>query len=96
MAGVTRVDAHYFFPPARAYPLNRFLYRLKSDATLRDRFLADPAAAMEEYGLDDAARAALAALERDALVALGAHPYLVFMARLRLEMARTPTTFEHF
>ena len=51
---------------------------------------------MEGYGLDDTARAALATLERDALVALGAHPYLVFMARLRLEMARTPTTFEHF
>ena len=90
------MDGHYFFPPARAYPLNRFLFRLKSDAGLRERFLADAGMAMQGEGLDDAARAALAAFERDALVALGAHPYLVFMARLRLDMTRAPGAFEHF
>ena len=34
--------------------------------------------------------------DRDRLVALGAHPYLVFMAQLRLAMAREPGTFEEF
>jgi hypothetical protein len=29
-------------------------------------------------------------------VARGAHPYLVFMADLRLRMARGTTTFEYF
>ena len=87
---------HYFFPPARAYPLNRFLFRIKSDAALRDRFLGDAEAAMQGEGLDDAVRAALSAFERDPLIALGAHPYLVFMARLRLDMTRAPGTFEHF
>ena len=96
MAGLKAVDTHYFFPPARAYPLNRFLFRLKSDAALRDRFLADAEGAMDGHGVDAQARAALATLERDALIALGAHPYLVFMAHLRLDMARTPGTFEHF
>lgn len=90
------MDGHYFFPPARAYPLNRFLFRLKSDGGLRDRFLADPAAAMEGQGLDAEARAALLTFDRDPLIALGAHPYLVFMSRLRLDMARVPGTFEHF
>jgi len=90
------MSGHYFFPPARAYPLNRFLFRLKSDAALRDRFLVDAEAAMEGEALDDAVRAALSAFERDPLIALGAHPYLVFMARLRLDMTRAPGTFEHF
>ena len=52
-------DTHYFFPPARAYPLNRCLYLLKSDAGFRARFLADPEAAMGELGLDGETRAAL-------------------------------------
>jgi hypothetical protein len=90
------VEHHYFFPPARAYALNRFLYRLKSDAALRERFVGDAEAAMEGHDLDEGTRAALVSLDRDALVALGAHPYLVFMARLRLDMTRTPGTFEHF
>jgi hypothetical protein len=89
-------DTHYFFPPAAAYPLNRFLFALKSDAAARARYLADPKAAMREHGLDDATRAALAGFDRDRLVALGAHPYLVFMAQVRLAMEREPGTYEYF
>ena len=37
-----RMSHHYFFPPAAGYPLNRCLYRLKSDAAFRERYLADP------------------------------------------------------
>ena len=51
---------------------------------------------MDEAGLDAPARGALARFDRDRLVALGAHPYLVFMAQLRLAMAREPGTFEEF
>ena len=51
---------------------------------------------MKEAGLSDEERAALAAGERDRLVALGAHPYLVFMADLRLRMERGTTPFEYF
>jgi hypothetical protein len=90
------MDAHYFFPPAAAYPLNRFLFALKSDTAARDRYVADPEAAMRAANLDADARAALAAADRDRLVALGAHPYLVFMAQVRLSMAREPGTFEYF
>lgn len=90
------MSPHYFFPPARAYPLNRCLYRLKSDDGFRARYLDDPEAAMAEAGLDAEARAALRALDRDRLVGLGAHPYLVFMAGLRLGMERSPAAFEYF
>lgn len=90
------MSTHYFFPPAAAYPLNRCLFRLKSDAAFRARFVAEPEAAMAEAGLDAPARVALRAFERDPLIALGAHPYLVFMADLRLKMERSPAAFEHF
>lgn len=90
------MSAHYFFPPASAYPLNRVLFRLKSDAGFRARYLADADAALAEAGLDAEARAALAGFDRERLVSLGAHPYLVFMADLRLRMEREPATFEHF
>lgn len=89
-------DVHYFFPPAAAYPLNRFLFALKSDAAARARYMVDAGATMREYGLDDATRAALATFDRDRLIALGAHPYLVFMAQVRLSMEREPGTFEYF
>ncbi|OGL16489.1 MAG: hypothetical protein A3F92_04590 [Candidatus Rokubacteria bacterium RIFCSPLOWO2_12_FULL_71_22] len=89
-------EPHYRFPPAGAYRLNRCLHALKADDAFRARFLADPDAAMGEYLLEAEERAALVRGDRDALVARGAHPYLVFMADLRLRMARGTQTFEYF
>ena len=89
-------DAHYFFPPASAYPLNRCLFLLKSDNAYRARFVANAEAAMDELGVEPTHRPALRKFERDPLVALGAHPYLVFMAELRLKMDKAPGAFEHF
>ena len=89
-------ELHYFFPPASAYRLNTCLFRLKSDDAFRARYLTDPRGVTGELGLEGEARAALVALDRDRLVALGAHPYLVFMAGLRLRMDQDPTTFEYF
>jgi hypothetical protein len=90
------MGAHYFFPRAAAYPLNRFLFALKSDDGFRARYLADPEATMAESGLTGQAQAAVRDFDRDRLVAEGAHPYLVFMAGLRLRMAREPASFERF
>jgi hypothetical protein len=89
-------DLHYPFPPARAYRLNRCLYAIKSDQAFCARFLADPRAAGAEMELSEAERAALSPFDRDALVGLGGHPYLVFMADLRLRMAREPGALEYF
>jgi hypothetical protein len=90
------MDAHYFFPPASAYPLNRCLFQLKSDGLFRARYVADAEGAMAEAGLDPETRESLRTFDRDRLVALGAHPYLVFMAALRLRMDREPDAFERF
>jgi hypothetical protein len=90
------MSTHYFFPPAKAYPLNRCLFLLKSDTAFRSRFVADSDATMQELGLDDESRLALRGFDRDQLIGLGAHPYLVFMADLRLRMDRSPAAFEYF
>ena len=87
---------HYRFPPASAYRLNRCLFALKSDDAFRSRFLKDPQSAMAELELDSDDAAAVLRRDRDALLARGAHPYLVFMADLRLRMEREPVSFEHF
>lgn len=89
-------DLHYRFPPASAYRLNRCLFALKSDREFLARYLADPDAAVAEMGLDADEARALAAGDRDAMVARGAHPYLVFMASLRVRMEREPGQFEYF
>jgi hypothetical protein len=94
MARVSEV--HYFFPPASAYALNRFLFALKSDGAVRASYLGDPDGVMRERGLDEATRAAVRGFERDRLVGLGAHPYLVFMAQVRLSMERNAEGFEYF
>jgi len=87
---------HYRFPPASAYRLNRCLFALKSDDAFRARFLKDAQAAMSELALDAEEAGAVARGDRDALLARGAHPYLVFMADLRLRMEREPVFFEIF
>jgi hypothetical protein len=89
-------DQHYRFPPASAYRLNRCLFALKSDREFLARYLADPKAAAREMGLDDDETRDLLAGDRDALLARGAHAYLVFMANLRVRMEREPGQFEHF
>ena len=53
------MNAHYFFPPADAYPLNRALFQLKSEPAYRKRFVADREAAMIEVGLGPDGRVAL-------------------------------------
>ena len=89
-------DLHYRFPPASAYRLNRCLFALKSDPGFLSRYLADPTAAVADMELNDDEARDLLAGDRDALVARGAHPYLVFMATLRVRMEREPAQFEYF
>ena len=87
---------HYPFPPARAYRLNRCLYAIKSDPEFCARFLTDKLLACADMDLSEMEQRALETFDRDTLVGLGGHPYLVFMADLRLRMAREPGTMEYF
>jgi len=51
---------------------------------------------MREAGLDERQCAALAAWDSQALGALGAHAYLVFMGELSVRMARGDAKLEYF
>jgi 2,3-dihydroxyphenylpropionate 1,2-dioxygenase len=61
------------------------LHALANDGDARQRFLADPKAYVATLGLSDAERAALATLDQPALLGLGIHPLVPFLARLQLE-----------
>jgi hypothetical protein len=80
------MSSHYRFPPAKAYYLNKCLFALKSDTAFRERYQADAESALQECLLTPEEREAVQRADQERLVALGAHPYLAFMARLRLEM----------
>jgi hypothetical protein len=80
------MSLQYRFPPAQAYQLNRCLVALKSDATFRQRYATNAEQALQEFQLTFAERDAVRRGDQERLVALGAHPYLAFMARMHLEL----------
>ena len=74
------------------WPSPTALYRLRMEAPVRRRFLDDPAAFVEEFGLDADERAALEALDESQLQKLGVHPLLAFLARLQVDIERRART----
>ncbi len=59
------------------YAVNSVLYRLKKDQTFRERFLADPVAALAGADLSDAERAAFVAHDMRRINELGGYLHLV-------------------
>ena len=59
------------------YALNSLLFRLKKDGELRARLAADGAAALAEFDLSDAERAAIVAHDLQALNDLGGYLHLL-------------------
>jgi hypothetical protein len=86
---------YHRFPPVQAYQLNRCLFALKSDTGFCQRYATDAEQALQEFHLTLEERNAVRRGDEERLVALGAHPYLAFMARLRLEMqqGKKPCTY---
>ena len=70
--------SHYAFPAARAYRLNKCLFRLKSDDGFRARFVKEPERVMADAGLSPEERVALTAQDRGLAAAVapayGDHP----------------------
>jgi hypothetical protein len=90
------MSLQYRFPPAQAYQLNKCLFALKSDATFRQRYATDAEGALQEFRLTLEEREAVRRGDQERLVALGAHPYLAFMVRMRLEMEQGTTRSTDF
>jgi 2,3-dihydroxyphenylpropionate 1,2-dioxygenase len=63
------------------------LHGLAHEAERRAEYLADRAAYADRFALTAEQRAALVALDHKAIVALGTHPLLPFLARMQVERA---------
>ena len=61
------------------------LYGIAPDAKRRAAYLADRAAYAERFRLTPDQRAALVALDHKAIVAMGTHPLLPFLARMQVD-----------
>jgi hypothetical protein len=55
---------------------------------MRTQYLADPAAYADRFRLTTQQRAALLALDTSAIVAMGAHPLVSFLANMQVERQR--------
>ena len=76
---------HYPHIAPERVALTEALHQLANDDAARRRFLADPAGYAAAAGLTEAERTALATLDQRALLGLGVHPLVPFLARLQLE-----------
>ncbi len=78
-------ERHYVYADPARYPLNTALFTLMNDRPLRQRFLADADAAIAEFALSEEEREAVKSRDTKRLTALGAHPFLAFMADYNLK-----------
>jgi hypothetical protein len=78
-------ELHYRHPPAKAFRLNKLLYRVRMDPVVRKQFMTDPDSVIAEYRLSPEEIEAAKQLDVNALSSLGAHPLLGFMARFNVE-----------
>ena len=75
---------YVYADPGRS-PLNTALYTLMTDRELRQRFLADADAALAAFSLPAEEGVAVKSRDVKRLTALGAHPFLAFMADYNLK-----------
>jgi 2,3-dihydroxyphenylpropionate 1,2-dioxygenase len=76
---------HYPAIKPELVELSAALHGLAHDAELRSRYLADAAAYADRFQLTTPQRAALLALDTDAMTAIGAHPLVAFLAQMQVE-----------
>jgi len=81
-------DPHYPSIKPELVELTTALHRLVHDEEMRTQYLADPAAYADRFRLTTLQRAALLALDTGAIVAMGAHPLVSFLANMQVERQR--------
>jgi 2,3-dihydroxyphenylpropionate 1,2-dioxygenase len=81
-------DAHYPAIRPELVELTSALHALAHEAEKRALYIADAAAYADQFKLSDAQRQALIALDLPAIVAMGAHPLVPFLANLQVQRLR--------
>ena len=83
-----RPEPHYPSIKPELVALTTALHGLTHDRASRDIFIADPAAYADRFRLTTEQRAALVAFDSRAMVAMGAHPLVPFLANMQVERQR--------
>jgi 2,3-dihydroxyphenylpropionate 1,2-dioxygenase len=87
-APVHEEPLHYPSVHPERITLTAVLHRLANDGAERARYLADPAAYAAAVGLAPEEARHLMALDQPAIVALGVHPLVSFLAKLQIDRER--------
>jgi 2,3-dihydroxyphenylpropionate 1,2-dioxygenase len=83
---------HYPSTKPELVPLINAVHGLAHEAEARTRYLADPGAYAAGFGLSAAHTAALLAMDVPAMVELGVHPLVPFLANSQLQSLRRRQT----
>lgn len=70
------------------YSVHKLLWDIRRDGALKVRFLQDPDAVLEEYGLEGEWRRHMKALDFKAMYERGINPYLLYFCAIQLEVDR--------
>jgi 2,3-dihydroxyphenylpropionate 1,2-dioxygenase len=80
---------HYPAIKPELVELTAALHGLAHDPAKRDEYLADPSVYAAKFHLDAEQRRALIALDVPAIVAMGAHPLIPFLANMQIQRLRS-------
>lgn len=79
---------HYPATTPELVPLINAVHALAHEAQAREHFLANPDGYADAYGLTGAPRVAFLAMDVPAMVQLGAHPLVPFLANIQVQLSR--------
>ena len=75
------------------YAVQKFLWELRRDASVAERFSHDPEGTLASYGVPEAERRALLARNFKTFYDSGANPYILYFGALQMGVSR-PEYFE--
>lgn len=70
------------------YSLHKLLWDIRRDKALKDRYLADPDAVLDGYGIDGDWRGFMKDLDFRSMYERGINPYLLYFCAIQLEVDR--------
>ena len=70
------------------YQLHRLLWEIRRHHDVRDRYLADPDAVLDEYGVGGDFRTWIRELDFKSLYENGINPYLIYFCAIQLQVDR--------
>ena len=70
------------------YELHKLLWDIRRDAAVRDRYLADPGAVLDDYGIHGELRGYMRELDFKSMYERGINPYLLYFCAIQLEVDR--------